>query len=544
MTVTLVSIAEENKRLRDANKILLEEVKDLSLKNEWMRRILYGPSSERKKPEQQHGEGHQQLQIFLTAPVDAGATMAEATAAQEKREDAETRKNTKNAKKGRGADGEKKVANGGGRKPVNRSLRAVEQIIEAPAAERFAADGTALMMLGYETSEREDYVAAEVVRLIIKREIWGLPDTREEISRAAIPASIVPKGKYSDAFIAEALLRKFLHGIPFGKMVEDFSAMGSDLSDAELADLAARFACFIAPITDAIRAQVLSHTLIHIDETPLPTQDGNRYLWAWLGGTQAFFHSGGRGGRELRDVLKLPEPSPSQRGQPAPVDLTRTWHFAFAMADGYQVYDTVMAEAGIRRLCCWAHAKRGFLPFEADDPTAKTIITAIGFLYHLEHEANRAIAKERLTGDHATAYRHRCRQDQSIAQLAKIRALLDDAFPRYTPKSGMYNAIVYLTNRWESFTAFAERGDLPIDNNAAERSIRPIVIGRKNWLFIGSEDTAPHAANLYTLFESCRLSRVEPRAYLAHVISQLHTGGVDPATLTPAALATRFPRPR
>ena len=128
--------------------------------------------------------------------------------------------------------------------------------------------------------------------------------------------------------------------------------------------------------------------------------------------------------------------------------------------------------------------------------------------------------------------------------LAKIHTLLSDTLTRYTPKSGMYNAIVYLTERWDSFTAYTERGDLPIDNNAAERTIRPIVIGRKNWLFIGSEDAAPHAADLYTIFESCRLSRIEPISYLAHIIKQLHAGTADPATLTPAALAKIFPRPR
>ncbi len=122
--------------------------------------------------------------------------------------------------------------------------------------------------------------------------------------------------------------------------------------------------------------------------------------------------------------------------------------------------------------------------------------------------------------------------------------MLDEATPRYTPGTEMRKAIDYLLNRWAFFTAYIERGDLPIDNNAAERAIRPVVLGRKNWMLIGSEDAAPHAADLYTIFERCRLSKVEPRAYLAHVIAALHVGGMDSATLTPAALATWFPRPR
>lgn len=537
----VTTTAVELERLRQEVTELRSALRDLTLKNEWMRRVLYGPTSERRRPQQDHGAAVQQN--FLTAPVDAGKTVAEATAAQAKREDREERKAQKNAKKGRGADGQAKAKNGGGRKPVNQSLRPVEQVIEAPAADRVAADGTPLVLLGYETAEREHYIAAEVVRLIIKREIWGLPDTREAVTRACVPAAIVPKGKYSDAYIAEAMLRKYLHGIPFGKMVQDFQAMGSDLGDAELADLAGRFASFLSPISTAIRAQVLAQALVHVDETPLPTQDGNRYLWAWLGGTQAFFHSGGRGGKELRHVLGLPDPkSPPDADAPPPVR-TPT-RFAFAMADGYQVYDTVLEEAGIRRLCCWTHGKRGFGMFEDDDPAAKAIADAIRVLYRIEHEADRAIATAKATGDAAIALRLQVRRERAGPQLIAIRALLDQARPRYTEGSDMRKAIDYILNRWPAFTAYIERGDLPIDNNAVERTIRPIVIGRKNWLLIGSEDAAPHAADLYTIFESCRLSKVEPRAYLAHVIAAIHAGDADPQNLTPAALATRFPRPR
>jgi transposase len=536
-----LSVAEELTRLRREISELKDELRDLSIRNEWMRRVLYGPSSERRRPQQDHGEAKQLS--FLTAPVDAGRTVAEATAAQAKREDRSERKARKNAKKGLGPDGQAKAKNGGGRKPVNQSLRPIEQVIQAPEADRKAADGTPLILLGYESAEREHYIPAEVVRLIIKREIWGLPDTREAVNLAAVPAAIVPRGKYSDAYIAEAMLRKYLHGIPFGRMVQDFQAMGSDLGDAELADLAQRFARFLSSVSAAIRAQVLAQALVHIDETPLPTQDGGRYLWAWLGGTQVFFHCGGRGGAELRQVLGLPDPKAAPDPGAPPVVRAPSC-FAFAMADGYQVYDTVLEEAGIRRLCCWTHGKRGFALCEDDDPAAKAIADAIRLLYRIEHEADRAITSAHATGAAALALRLQFRRERAGPQLIAIRRLLDEARPRYTPGSEMRKAIDYIRDRWPAFTAYIERGDLPIDNNAAERSIRPIVIGRKNWMLIGSEDAAPHAADLYTIFESCRLSKVEPRAYLAHIIAAIHAGQVDPATLTPAALASQFPRPR
>ena len=155
-----------------------------------MRKLLYGPSSERRPPPvQDHGAAVQQE--FLAAPVDAGATAPLAEAKQAERE---ARAKTKNAKKGRGPDGKPKPVNGGGRQPVNRTLRVVEQVVEAPASERIAADGTALILLGYEVSQREHLLPAELVRLVIKRERWGLPDTREEVIRAPVPPAIVPKG--------------------------------------------------------------------------------------------------------------------------------------------------------------------------------------------------------------------------------------------------------------------------------------------------------------------------------------------------------------
>jgi hypothetical protein len=158
---------------------------------------------------------------------------------------------------------------GGGRRPVNRSLRPVELVIAVPAHERITADGAPLVLLGYETSEREHSIASELVRQIIKRERWGLPDTREVSYVAPLPPTIVPKGKYSDDAIVEAMYRKYVMCLPFGRMLGDFRAMGSDLSDAQLSDLAARFSRFFVPIATAIRTQVLAGDTDYAAMTPI-----------------------------------------------------------------------------------------------------------------------------------------------------------------------------------------------------------------------------------------------------------------------------------
>jgi len=205
------------------------QVEHLEAKNEWLRRAVFGAKSERRSVVQDLGSAIQDN--FLTHPVTA--VVADPDVAQAAAELQEsnahagelTAAQKRNAKKGRGADGNQKVKNGGGRRPVNRSLRPVELIIEASASERIAADGTPLVLLGYETSTREHYIAAELVLQIIKRERWGLPDTRELVFVAPPPATIVPKGKYSDDAIIEAMYRKYVMCLPFGRMLNDFRAI-------------------------------------------------------------------------------------------------------------------------------------------------------------------------------------------------------------------------------------------------------------------------------------------------------------------------------
>ena len=157
-------------------------------------------------------------------------------------------------------------------------------------------------------------------------------------------------------------------------------------------------------------------------------------------------------------------------------------------------------------------------------PIARTLLDRIHDLYQIERETRHTDEVERL----------RRRQHDAAPILTGIRAAGIDALPAYDPASTMHKALTYLLNRWNGLTVYTTRGDLPIDNNQAERVLRPIVIGRKNWYFIGSEDATDWDATNFTLFESCRLAKVESRAWLRHVITRLHAGDNDYAAMTPA----------
>ena len=524
-----VSLENEVISLRAQVRDFVQLVENLEAKNEWLRRTVFGTKSERRPVVHDLGAAIQQN--FLTHPVTAVATESDVVQAAAENQEAGTHAGElsaaqkRNAKKGRGADGKQKAKNGGGRRPVNRSLRPVDLVIVAPAGERIAADGTPLVLLGYETSEREHYIAAELVLQLIKRERWGLPDTREIVYVAPPPATIVPKGKYSDDVIIETMFRKYVMCLPFGRMLTDFRAMGSDLSDSQLSTLAGRFSEFLSPIAAAIRAQVLARAFVHVDETPLPTLDGKRTLWGWVGGNQTFFHIGGRGAKELRQVLGLSPPGAHILDEENEPGETLGWVFTHWMADGYRPYDTIADEAGIIRLCCWVHARRGFvIPAEQGDLVAKNILDRIGEIYRIERDTKHVDDTER----------QRRRQLDAIPILEGIHSACTDALLRYDKASTMHKALAYVLNHWAGLTVYSSRGDLPIDNNQAERVLRPIVIGRKNWHFIGSEDATAWAATNFTLFESCRLAKVEPRAWLRLVIARIHIGDTDYAAMTPA----------
>ena len=548
--VTFVSAAEEIALLRKERDDLKLMVQVLESRVDWFAKAFYGPKTERRPPVQDHGAAKQES--FLEAPVVAVATAPAASEAEPVASvDAKAAaKAARNAKKGKGADGKAKVRNGGGRKVVNRSLRTVEEVIDLPAHLRTGPNGEELVLLGYEESEREELIAQELVRKVTRRAKYGLKDTRETVITAPVPPAIIPKGKYGDELLIEIMLRKYAYGLPFHRILQDLRALGSDLSDATLSDHAARFACCFSSITATIREQILARPFVHVDETPLPTLDGRQTLWAWVGGDQAFFHVGGRGTKELRKVLGLPDPAANAKGTTDPAldadpdpgpGATLGWGVRALMADAYAPYDAATKEAGLIRLCCWAHARRNFLPVE-ETSAGKELLAQIQALYRIENDAGDHARHHRLSAEAMRDHRYQLRQREAKPIIECLLADLRRLQPTSPPRTALRTAIDYLLDRWPTFTAYLDQGDLPFDNNQAERAIRPVVIGRKNWMFIGSEDATSWAAQNFTLFESCRMAKVDTRAYLRHVLARLHAGDRDTAALTPTVLKARFPR--
>jgi len=442
-----------------------------------------------------------------------------------------------------------------GRRPVSKTLPVKIIILHATEAESIGPNGEKLVCIGYEESARVDLAPEKLQRLIIKREKMGLPDTRELCHTVALPPCLVSGGKATDSFMLEVMLRKYMLGLPLYRQLQDYNNRGADLADNFLGQCVRHIARAFAPIAQAIREQVLAAQWVYADETPIKQLTKHNkndivdknihqsYFWAWIGAQQCYFHYGyTRGSKEVRDVMGISYDPDDPNGDNADYD-PRSWehgaYIGFIVCDGYSGYNPLFRTGDIKRVACWIHARRGFKRYEDDDGNARRIVTMINTIFHHNKQITKEADKRTLHGDERWLFISQQRQEIlhiDIELLQDELLLLDDL---YTPGSKIGEALTYISNRWEDLLVFLDYGFLPMENNTAERAVRPIAIGRKNWLFIGSEDAGHWAGTLFSIIESCRLQKIDPRAYCEHILNilvQHQADDLDYSLLTPAAM--------
>jgi hypothetical protein len=191
--------------------------------------------------------------------------------------------------------------------------------------------------------------------------------------------------------------------------------------------------------------------------------------------------------------------------------------------------------APIIEVGCWAHARRYFHAARTSDATRATeALARIGLFYDVEREAKAIIEKHKLDGTQADALRLQMRQERTLPKLREFGDWLDRQAPLVLPKSPIAQAINYARNHWQALLRFTAHDFLNIDNNASENALRPGALGRKNWLFAGSDEGGRTAAVLYSLTQTCRRHGIDPFAYLQDVLTRLATGDFEtPADLFP-----------
>ena len=320
------------------------------------------------------------------------------------------------------------------------------------------------------------------------------------------PAQAVEKSPFGPSILAWLVTWKFLHHLPVYRQQELLPGpLKRWLSRALLCGLLARTAVALRPLERLIRKRVLASVVINADETEV------KMLKPGHGKAITGYMSGYAGDADHPFVFYDFRPSRSRDG---PAEMLANYR-GYLQTDGYVVYTSLVrhSEGRLVDVACWAHGRRGFeeaLP-ATSHPLVHEAMVWTQQLYDLEDRAQTMSADERRA----------LRQAEALPILARMKARFDEVRPTLRPTSKLAEAIDYVLNRWDAFVRYTSDGRIRIDNNVIERLLRPVAIGRKNYLFFGSEKGGQTAATLYTLVQSARRNCVDVWPYLTDVLRRL-----------------------
>jgi transposase len=365
--------------------------------------------------------------------------------------------------------------------------------------------GCQLKRIGQDVSEKLDYTPGVFTVEQHIRGKWACAQC-ETLIQAPVPAQIIDKGIPTAGLLAQVLVAKYSDHLPLYRQERIFGRAGVALPRSTLAQWVGICGVQLQPLVDALKSEVLRHRVLHADETPVEMlQPGNKkthraYLWAYAPG--AF--------EDLKAVVF--DFCESRAGEHARAFLGE-WRGSL-VCDDYAGYKAGFA-SGIMEVGCMAHARRKFFDLHVSSKSeiAGQACTYISQLYDVEREVKHLKPDERLQIRQA--------RSKPLADAFKAWMLLQRQ--KITDGSATAKALDYSLKRWGALTQFLADGQLPIDNNWIENQIRPIAIGRNNWLFAGSLRAGQRAAAVMSLIQSAKLNGHDPYAYLKDVLARLPT---------------------
>ena len=396
-----------------------------------------------------------------------------------------------------------------GRKALPKSLPCVEKIYDLRDDEKQCPCGCALTHIGDDISEQLDVVPQMTFRVVHIRKKYACKTCEETIKSAKLPKQPIDRSIAAPGLLAAVIDAKFNRHMPLYRQEAMFAEANISVTRGTLSHWLIKSANLLTPLVKLMIADIHDYDIAYADETPLqvlkekdrlPTQKS--YMWLFIGGP------------------------PSKRAFVYQYHATRSHHIPFDFfadfkgwlhADCYKAYVTLGCLGHIRHVACWAHARRYFVDVAKackKEGLAHQVIKLIGKLYHLERELKDKEATPELI--------FMRREKESTPVLAQIKALLDDAQLKVPPKSPLGTAVFYSLNHWDALNIYLQDGRLEIDNNKSERSIKPFVIGRKNWLFHGNDIGAQAGSILFSLIETCKQHKVDVFSWLKYVMANIH----------------------
>jgi transposase len=438
-------------------------------------RRLYGPRSERTDP--------RQMLLFTGPPGDESDAAPDAT-----------------SEPGPEASRPRRVKSHG-RRALPADLPRERRVHEVPPEQRPCPGcGRERSPIGEEVSEQLDYRPASLFVVEHVRIKLACRHCQENVAVAAKPPQAIEKGLPGPGLLAQVITSKYTDHLPLYRQEAIFARHGVALSRKTMCGWMAHAAWLLEPIRSAMKAAVLRSRVIQTDDTPMPVLDRRldrtrtARLWVYLGD------------RELPYAVY---DYTADRSRDGPERFLGDYR-GYLQADAYSGYDRLHAR-GVAEVGCWAHARRKFHESRTSDPErAHEALARVGQLYDVER-----VATTKGLGDDD---RLALRRERSAPLLEHLGAWLDGQRQRVLPKSPIGQAIAYTLSNWAALNRYLEAGFLAIDNNAAERALRPVAVGRKNWLFCGSDGGGRSAAILFSLTATCKGLRIDPFVYLRDVL--------------------------
>lgn len=492
--------------LRQMVMSLLEEVetKDRRLRQlqHWVEQLLrarYGPRRERVN--------ENQLFLFAVALVSAGREAPGKRDAPAAPEPAP-----------RGAANRK----GHGRQRLPKSLERRRVVYDLEEAKRQCPECQAeLKRIGEEVSERLEYVPASLVVIQEACQKYACAKGCTVVT-AQKPMAPIEKGLPGPGLLAHVAVSKYGDHLPLHRQEAILQRQGVEVSRQTMCDWMRACADLVSPLYELMKQQVLGSKAIQTDDTPVPVLDPDLphtrtgRIWTYVGD-----------GEHPHTVYDY-TPNRSRDG---PEEFLKAFR-GYLQADAYSGYDHFYEEPerGIEEVACMAHVRRKHWEAQSSDLMRSTVMLAyIRLLYDVEREA-----RDQKLGSDA---RQTLRQAKSKPILEDIHAYLEREQLQVLPKSPEGRAIAYTLSNWKALTRYCEDGDLEIDNNGAERSLRGIAVGRRNWTFLGSDNGGRTAAILSSLIATCKRLAIDPFAYLRDIFARL---GAHPQSRLAALLPDQW----
>jgi transposase len=394
----------------------------------------------------------------------------------------------------------------GGRKPLPDDLP--REIVELqPADVDLCCRGCQgeKIRIGEDRTEELDYQPSSMLVRVFVRPKYACRQCESGVVQAALPARPIEKGRPGPGLLAHVITSKYGDHLPLYRLEQIFPRHGIEISRKTLSGWCGAVADLLRPVATQIAADVLGSKWVQCDDTGVDVQDRSvnpqirkGHVWAYRGSDASAFY----------DFTWM-------RNSEGPLRVLA--HFrGYLQADAAPAFDEAYRNLPIIEVGCWAHARRRFKEAVRTSPKAAAqVVVWIGELYGLERSAK----KNKLDDDR----RRELRQERARPILKRIHAYLTEIAVTALPKSPLGDAIGYALRQWDALTRYTEHGSLEIDNNGAENALRPLCLGRKNWLNFGSERAAHRAMVLLTLVQTCKAHQVDPFAYLRDIIDRVST---------------------